>query len=394
MFVEREIKEIFRKVAGVYNIIAIVGARQAGKTTFLKESVKLVHSSYVFFDDPDARALFEEDIKKFERQYIEGYDVTVLDEVQYCREAGPKLKYLADKGRKIWITASSEIILGTEILSYLVGRVSIIKLYPFSLKEFLSSGGQKEVTSGILERNIWEHIIYGGYPKVVTTDDPELKKTILKDLYDTMILKDVAMTFSIDDIRTLEVLTKYLSVNIGSVISYENVSRDISLSFQTLKKYLDAMEKSYVIIRVPPFYTNKNKEITKQPKIYFVDTGLRNAVAKAFSTEITGNLFENYVLLELTKMGFAPKYWRTKSKAEVDFVVEKDNTIIPIEVKINAEPGRIKRSMRSFIESYKPEMALVVAHKAEKGEMKVDGCKVIFTDALGMRELLLSETLV
>lgn len=390
MYVEREIKEIFKKVVGVYNVVAIVGARQAGKTTFLKENVKPVHSSYVFFDDPDARILFEEDIKKFERQYIEGYEVTVLDEVQYCREAGIKLKYLADTGKKIWITASSEIILGMEILSYLVGRVSIIKLYPFSLKEFLNSKGQKEVTPSILERNIWEHIIYGGYPKVVMTEDPEIKKIILKDLYDTIILKDVAMTFSIEDIRTLEVFAKYLSLNIGGLISYENVSRDVKLSFQTLKKYLDAMEKSYVIIRVPPFYTNKNKEITKQPKIYFVDTGLRNAVARTFSAEINGNLFENYILLELIKMGFAPKYWRTKSKAEVDFVVEKENMIIPIEVKVNAEPGRIERSLRSFIDTYKPKTALVVAYKGEKGEMKVNGCNVIFTDALNMRDLLLN----
>lgn len=390
MYVEREIKEIFKKVVGVYNVVAIVGARQAGKTTFLKENVKPVHSSYVFFDDPDARMLFEEDIKKFERQYIEGYEVTVLDEVQYCREAGIKLKYLADTGKKIWITASSEIILGMEILSYLVGRVSIIKLYPFSLKEFLNSKGQKEVTQSILERNIWEHIIYGGYPKVVMTEDPEIKKIILKDLYDTIILKDVAMTFSIEDIRTLEVFAKYLSLNIGGLISYENVSRDVKLSFQTLKKYLDAMEKSYVIIRVPPFYTNKNKEITKQPKIYFVDTGLRNAVARTFSAEINGNLFENYILLELIKMGFAPKYWRTKSKAEVDFVVEKENMIIPIEVKVNAEPGRIERSLRSFIDTYKPKTALVVAYKGEKGEMKVNGCNVIFTDALNMRDLLLN----
>lgn len=390
MYVEREIKEIFKKVVGVYNVVAIVGARQAGKTTFLKESVKPVHSSYVFFDDPDARMLFEEDIKKFERQYIEGYEVTVLDEVQYCRETGIKLKYLADTGKKIWITASSEIILGMEILSYLVGRVSIIKLYPFSLQEFLNSKGQIEVTQSILERNIWEHIIYGGYPKVVMTEDPEIKKIILKDLYDTIILKDVAMTFSIEDIRTLEVFAKYLSLNIGGLISYENVSRNVKLSFQTLKKYLDAMEKSYVIIRVPPFYTNKNKEITKQPKIYFVDTGLRNAVARTFSAEINGNLFENYILLELIKMGFAPKYWRTKSKAEVDFVVEKENMIIPIEVKVNAEPGRIERSLRSFIDTYKPKTALVVAYKGEKGEMKVNGCNVIFTDALNMRDLLLN----
>ncbi len=233
-------------------------------------------------------------------------------------------------------------------------------------------------------------MIYGGYPKVVTTEDTEIKKIILKDLYDTMILKDVAMTFSIEDIRTLEEFTKYLSVNIGGVISYENISKNIRLSFQTLKKYLDAMEKSYVIIRVQPFHTNKSKEITKQPKIYFVDTGLRNAVAKTFYAEIDGNLFENYILMELIKLGFAPKYWRTKSKAEVDFVVEKDNMIIPIEVKVNAEPGRVEKSLRSFIDAYKPTIALVVAYKGKKGEMKVDGCSVIFTDALSMRELLLS----
>jgi hypothetical protein len=185
-------------------------------------------------------------------------------------------------------------------------------------------------------------------------------------------------------------LIKYLSVNVGGIISYENISRDITISFQTLKKYLNALEKSYVVIRVSPFYTNKIKEITKQPKIYFVDTGLRNAIAKSFASEIDGLLFENYILLELIKMGFSPKYWRTKSKTEVDFVIEKENIIIPIEVKINAEPGNMKRSLRAFIGYYKPKKAIVVAYKGKKGEMKVDGCTVIFTDVPGMRELLLS----
>jgi predicted AAA+ superfamily ATPase len=388
MYIERDIRKRFKNVSGVYNIVAVVGARQAGKTTFLKEQMKQVHSSYVLFDDPDARALFEEDIKKFEKQYVEGYEVTVLDEVQYCKEAGRKLKYLADKGRRIWITSSSEIILGKEILSYLVGRVSIIRLYPFSLNEFLASKGQKEVTSGILARNVWEHIIYGGYPKVVMTEDPEMKKTILKDLYDTMILKDVARTFSIEDIESLEEFAKYLAVGIGNLLSYEKVSRDIKISFQTLKKYLDAMEKSYIIVRVQPFYKNKSKEITKQPRIYFLDTGLRNVVAKAFSTEPDGNLFENYVLSELMKLGFTPKYWRTKSKAEVDFVIEKDNAVIPIEVKLNAEPGNIERSLHSFIEAYKPKTAFVVSYKGTKGEVKVNGCKVVFTDALNMKKIL------
>jgi len=388
MYVEREIGRKFGKIAGIYGVVAVVGARQSGKTTFLKERSRQVNSSYVLFDDPDARALFEDDIKKFEKQYVEGHEVTVLDEVQYCRDAGIKLKYLADKGRKLWVTSSSEIILGKEILSYLVGRVSILRLYPFSLDEFLLSKGQKALTDEILRRNIWEHMTYGGYPKVVLTDDIELKKTILRDLFETMLLKDVARTFSIEDIRTLEDFTRYLAINIGGVLSYEKISREIKTSFQTMKKYLDAMEKSYIIVRVQPYFTNKSKEITKQPKIYFLDTGMRNIVAKEFSADVRGNLFENCVLSELLKLGFVPKCWRSKANAEVDFVIEKDNEIIPIEVKISVDPKNVERSLRSFIISYKPKKAIVIFYKGTKGSLDVNGCKVVFTDMVGMKELL------
>src|SRR3989338_3563551 len=143
MYQERELKESFEKVASVYPIVAIVGARQAGKTTFLKERMKTTSSTYLLFDDPDVRNLFEEDIKRFDKQFMEGKDVSILDEVQYCKDAGRNLKYLADTQKKLWITASSEIILGKKVLSYLVGRVSILKLYPFSLQEFLNFKQQK-----------------------------------------------------------------------------------------------------------------------------------------------------------------------------------------------------------------------------------------------------------
>ncbi len=394
MYIEREIKRKFGRAQEVYSLVAVVGPRQGGKTTFLKEQMKAkgLKSSYVLFDDPDARTLFEEDVKKFEKQYIEGYDVTVLDEVQYCKDAGRKLKYLADtikKTGKIWITSSSETILGKEILSYLVGMVSIIKLYPFSLTEFLAAHGQKEATKQILERSIWEQMTYGSYPKVVTAGDLETKKIILKDLYETIILKDVAQTFSIDDIRALQEFAKYLSVSIGCMVSYDIISKELKLAFQTVKKYFDAMEKSYVAVRIEPFCTNKRKEITKQPKLYFVDTGLRNAVANAFSPEPDGKLFENYVFSELLKMNFSPKYWRTKSKAEVDFIVEADNEIIPIEAKINAIPMKIERSLRTFIEAYKPKRAFIVSYKGKKGKMNVSGCNVAFTDVLEMKKMLL-----
>jgi hypothetical protein len=388
MYIERKIKEKFDKITGVYPVIAIVGARQSGKTTFLKEQAKKFKSNYLLFDDPDIRELFDEDIKKFEKQNIEGYEISVLDEVQYCRDAGKKLKYLADNNKKIWITSSSEILLSKEVLSYLVGRVSIIKLYPFSIREFLELKKLKEFSQSALKRALWEHMTFGGYPKVTSIEDIELKKTILKDLYDTMVLKDIARTFSIDDISSLELFSKYLSLNIGNLVSYENLSNDIKISFQTIKKYLDAMEKSYLIYRVQPFYKNKIKEIIKQPKIYFIDTGLRNLISKSFNQNPEGNLFENYVFTELLKMGFSPKYWRTKSKMEVDFVVEKDSGSVPIEVKINAEPKKVERNMRTFIEEYKPKIAVIVSYEGKKAELKIGNCKIFFTDILGMEEIL------
>ena len=386
MYVNREIKDKFDKISNSYNMVAVVGARQAGKTTFLKKQIENKNSSYILFDDPDARSLFEDDVKKFEKQFISSYNVSVLDEVQYCKDAGRKLKYLVDSDHKLWITSSSEIILSKEILSFLVGRVSIIKLFPFSLKEFLTAKNQKELTTKILERMIWEHATYGGYPKVVLTKDIDIQKTILSDLHDTMLLKDVARTFSIEDIRSLEEFSKYLAFSIGDIISYDKISSKLNMSFQTVKKYLDAMEKSYLIYRVSPFFTNKKKEIVKQPKLYFVDTGLRNIIAKKFDSKLNGRLFENYVLTELLKIGFTPKYWRTKNKTEVDFIIESENNIIPVEVKIQTEVGKIEKNLRAFIEYYKPKKAIIASLKGKKGKTKINGCKIVYTDILDLEK--------
>lgn len=389
MYITRDIKQKFQELFDTYNLIALVGARQAGKTTFLRENLERSKTNYLTFDDPDVKNLFDEDIKKFENQYLQGYNTVVLDEVQYGKEAGKKLKYLADKKRKLWISSSSQILLSKEVLSWLVGRISIMKLYPFSLNEFLEAKDQKELTSQILKRHIWEHAVYGGYPKVVLTKEIEMKKTILKDLYDLMILKDISNTFSIDDVGSLERFARYLSHSIGNVIVYEKVCSNLDLSFQTVKKYLDAMEKSYLVAKVEPFFTNKLKEITKQPKIYFIDTGLRNSIGNNFplNFENQGKLFENYILTELLKLDPTIKYWQTKSKAEVDFVVNINNKIIPIEAKVKSS-GKIERSLRSFIDSYKPKSAIVVFYDGAKRETRLNGCKIIFTDVPGLQSIL------
>ncbi|MBS3067927.1 ATP-binding protein [Candidatus Micrarchaeota archaeon] len=395
-YIEREVKEKFERISSIYNLVALVGPRQTGKTTFLKKLLSGPDSSYISLDDPDARELFDADIKKFENQYIKDYKIIIIDEVQYGKDAGLKLKYLADKhkNKKIWITSSSQIILSKEVLSWLVGRVSVINIYPFSLNEFLISKNQKEITPTILQRNITEHVIYGGYPKVVLTEEREAKKTLLKDLSETMILKDMAKTFSIEDVSSLEKTSRYLSNFIGNVIIYENISREIGISFQTIKKYLDAMEKSYLIIRLQPFFNNKLSEVIKHPKLYFVDTGMRSAIANQFpiSLEKEGPLFENYILNEILKMGFTVKYWLTKSKAEVDFVIEKDNEIIPVEVKITPTVGKVAVSFRSFIERYKPKRGFIVYYKGEHQEVEVNGCKVLFTDILGLQKVLIKSS--
>ena len=229
---------------------------------------------------------------------------------------------------------------------------------------------------------------YGGYPLIVLTESSEMKQVLLKSLHETMLLKDVARTFSIDDIGALERCARYFAETVGGLVSYNNVANALDISFPTLKKYIDALEKSYLIVPVKPFYTNKVKEITKQPKIYFLDTGMRNVIVNRFDSTPQGNIFENYVLSELLKAGHRPKYWRTKSKAEVDFVLEVDNKLIPIEVKSGGMPGSITKSLRSFIETYQPEIAYVVFLKGEKSKMSINGCQIVCTDIIGLIEAL------
>jgi len=387
MYIERKIKEGFKKRVKLYNIIALVGPRQAGKTTFLKNQIKNSKTNYLSFDDPDIKELFEEDVKKFEKQYLEGFEISILDEIQYAKNPGINLKYLCDKGKKLWLTSSSEIILSKEVLSYLVGRVSIIKLYPFSLKEFLSAKGIKEFAAKTLKRYLDEYIEFGGYPKVVLTESYDEKKILLKDLYETMVLKDVAHSFFIEDIASIQKLIKYLSINVGNLLSYESLSKTLNLSFQTIKKYLDALEKSYFIARIRPFMTNKSKEISKQPKFYFFDTGIRNAIINSFDIEPSGSLFENCVFSEIVKAGYEPKFWRTKAGAEVDFVIESGKNIIPIEAKVSAIQEH-KRSLASFIKTYNPGKAIIVGYNIEEKIVNLNGCKIIYTNLINFNNHL------
>lgn len=142
------------------------------------------------------------------------------------------------------------------------------------------------------------------------------------------------------------------------------------------------MEKSYLIIRIQPFYKNKLKELVKQPKLYFVDTGIRNVIAKEFFTspENKGKMFENYVLTELIKAGREVKYWQTKGGSEVDFIIQNGKELIPIEVKSKVNSSNIERGMNSFINYYKPKKAFVVFSEGKSFKLKRYGCEIRFVN--------------
>ena len=374
-------------------MVAVVGPRQSGKTTFLKHRLP-PGGNYLLFDHPDLRSLFEDSFTDFELQHMKGRNLTVLDEVQQCKDAGPRLKYLVDSGYRLWTTSSSEVLLGQEVLSHLVGRTAILRLLPFNLREFLVAKGQRVLPERARHQAIWEHMAYGGYPEVVLTDNVEDKVRMLGELHLTMLLRDVVRTFSIGSMKDLELLTLYLAQSPGALLTHDAAASDLGMARATVKKYLEALQMSYLVHPVRPFFTNRRKELVKQQRYYFLDTGLRNAIARDFQNEPSGPLFENYVLTELVKMGFEPHYWRTKSKAEVDFIIRTDDGAIPVEVKLRPDPPKVETGLRAFIDQYAPERAFVVGLRGETASTEVSGCDVSFTHLPGLWESLTGKKVV
>lgn len=349
-------------------IIAVVGARQVGKTTLIKEKITSLPKrsiNYVTLDSPEALLLFNENIEEFFKQYVETYDLVIIDEIQYGKNAGSKLKYLADvKTATFVVSSSSQSLLKKEVLSFLPGRVTLLYLHSFSVDEFLLSKNIKTKHWDFVRPQLGEHIIYGGYPKVVITKEYMLKKKVLTDLITVCLQKDIVLTFGLDDEIEAFKLLKMLASQTGQILDIAALSRDSGIQYDRLKKYLNAFTLSGIISLVQPFNRNKRTELVKSPKIFFNDTGFCNCLLKRY--DIDGPLFETYIFSELIKAGYDVKYWRTKAKAEVDFVLETEKGLIAIEVKKGAP--KASKSLYSFIKKYSPAKSYVVSLNVEKSE--------------------------
>lgn len=376
MYIKRNLEGLIRKYIDTPEIIAIVGSRQVGKTTLLRYIQEgLDNSVFLTFEDIEIRALFDRDIKSFIEIYIKPYRYIFIDEVQYAGNAGKSLKFIYDTvdSKKIFVSGSSALDLTINTLKYLAGRIFSFYLFPLTFHEFLSykdpvlsdyySNMQlkegKKLDPVLVERFhsfLEEFIVYGGYPRVVISGDEEERKEVLKNIMNIYMLRDVRDILGLTDDYAMLNLIRALSLQSGNIISYQELSALTQKPLNAVKRYLNLLEKTFIIQLVKPFFTNKRTELVKNPKVYFYDTGLRNAIIGDFKKlemrQDSGILYENHIFRELICAGYSVKYWRTKSKAEVDFIV---NDKIPVEVKSSIGRPLLGKSLMSFIEKYHPE---------------------------------------
>lgn len=381
VYIKRILESELEKQLKRKEILAIIGPRQAGKTTLVQHLLKECKNvNNVTFDDVNAKNLFIENIDAFISEHVKSYDYLFIDEIQYVPDSGQKLKYIYDTQKiKIIISGSSASEISITSLKYLVGRVFIYHLYPLSFEEFLSYKNKNllltikknpyKAMHNLVKPLLEEYLKFGGYPSVVLAEDEEDKKTILKNIYNTYFLREIKEIFYIKDDYKLVRLLKALALQIGNIVNYQEMAGITNYSTNEIKEYLSILKKTFICQEAMNFHTNKRNELKKSPKIFFVDTGFRNTVINNFSLEANrGSINENLVAQEIIKKDLELKYWRTQSKAEVDFVIEKENKIMPVEVKNKINKTVIGKSLFSFIEQYEPSTTVIIStdYEAER----------------------------
>ena len=405
LYLERDIEVKLNKYIKTKEILAVIGPRQVGKSTILNKLYETLEKKSVFlnFEDKAILNIFQDYIEAFKKIYVNPNEVVFIDEVQYAKEAGQKLKYLYDTTGKKFIVSGSSSLEIRSMGKFLVGRIFNFYLSPLNFSEFLkykdiqifdlynSTSNNLEVSSSNeIKKTVLnffeEYLIYGGFPRVVLAKSLDEKEMALGSIIDNYLLKEIRTLLKLASEDQLLKLTKLLSLQVGNLISYNELSSSTGLSLIELKKHLNILKETYILDLVKPYFNNKRIELVKNPKPYFIDTGMRNKIIDNFSkvgqrTDM-GQLAENYVFQVLRQNFPYPKsinFWRTKSKAEVDFVIEDKGEIIPIEVKYSTLGNTVVgKSMHSFIEKYSPKKAIITT-TGEAMIKKIKNTKVYFT---------------
>ena len=390
MYIKRNLEDKIIRYLEVPEIIAVVGSRQCGKTTMLRQIMdSLADTTSISFDDQNILGLFEKSPDDFISAYVKGRKYLFIDEFQYAKHGGKTLKYIFDTQKiKIIISGSSVADLTIHAIKYLVGRVLVVNLYPFDFREFLSYKDQSylklyneyknklkldeekflEISAPAHEKLLKyyeEYLVFGGYPRVVLEENTETKKEILKNIYNTYFLREVRDVLGLIDDYKLGVFIKGLALQTGNLIEYNELSNLTGYSYSSVKKYLNFLEKTYICKLVRPFFKNKRTEIVKNPKVYFIDTGIRNTVINDFRSLADrtdkGSILENGLAMQFIKQETTFNFWRDKKKNEVDFVLSLGNgKISAVESKTSLKKGDRKPS-EIFKKNY-PEAKILFSY--------------------------------
>ncbi len=409
-------------------VVAIKGPRQSGKTTFLRtlakhlqEKKKISSSRIVFinFEDLDLREQFAKAPLEFVKSFISSRKryFFLLDEYQYLQSGGQKLKLLFDafgKQVKFIITGSSSLELTSQTGKFLVGRLFAYQLYPLSFAEYLQFTDkrlyrlwqekndllqvfwqkQKKITlpQDIFQKEIDRHwqnyVCFGGYPAVVKAKTAEERQQILKNLVNTYLERDLAGLLQIQRLSEFRQLIQILATQTSQLVNYQQLSSDTGLHYRQLKEFLTILEETYLIKTSLPFHRNLRTELKKNPKIYFLDSGLRNFLISNFSDlrlrPDQGSLIESVIASQIVYRYLDAelfRFWRTTAGAEVDFVLRSGEKTYPLEVKYRAmNQPKISKAIYSFIHAYQPKNFLVLT-KALWAQKKLGATNLLFAPA-------------
>lgn len=346
MYISRQIEPKIVDNLFKGDVVIIYGARQVGKTTLVREIIKNqpdLSTKYLNCDEGDIQKAFSEADTSFALKRIIGdAKLVVLDEAQRVRNIGLKLKLLVDNfpDQQIIATGSSSFDLSNEVKEPLTGRSREFWLYPLTSSEMFPTGDNLEFS-----RNLETILIYGSYPKVFESVSNDDKKIQIEKIVSNYLYKDVLKFQSLKNAEIVRKLLEALALQIGSEVSYNELSSLLQISRQTVESYVEILEKAFVIFKLTPYSKNLRKEIGKLRKIYFYDLGVRNALIDSLKPislrNDIGALWENFVASEFKKKNnFISNmknlyFWRTYDGQEIDLVEEDEGKLLGYEVKWN-----------------------------------------------------------
>lgn len=363
----RTLKKTIQDKLNSGKAIIILGPRQTGKTTLMTHICnEQGHWLLLNCDDPVVRAQLEDANENTLRRLLTGHRLVFIDEAQRVKNIGITLKIIVDRipDVQLLVSGSSSLEIANEINEPLTGRKWEYMLFPISWEELTNHAGVLGA-----EQQLEQRLIFGMYPEVIM--HPGQEREILQQLAGSYLYKDLLSLNGIRKPDLLEKLLKALALQMGSEVSYNELSQLLEVDKKTVARYLDLLEKAFVVFRLPPLSRNLRKEINRSRKVYFFDNGIRNTLIANFQPlslrQDVGALWESFLISERMKWlhyrgVWANRYfWRTHQQQEIDYIEDLDGVLRAYEFKWN--PLKKARFPKTFLNTYRDSQTEVIHRK-------------------------------